>query len=90
MDDEEEEKRREEEDKEEEKKREEEDEEEEKRREEDDEKVCTPRTEEGPLLVPVIKSRVIGKRDICYMENTREAIFRSEQHGKYKWAKRKL
>jgi len=54
-----------------EKRREEDDDEEEKKREDDDEKVWTPRTE---LLVPVVKSRVIEKRDICYIENTREYI----------------
>jgi len=53
-----------------EKRRKEDDEEEEKRREDDDEKVCTPRTEEGPLLG--VKSRAIEMRDIFSMENTRE------------------
>ena len=48
------------------------DEEVEKKREEDDDKVCILGTKEGPLLG--INSRVIGKRGICYMENTREDI----------------
>ena len=75
-----------------EKRREEDDEEKEKKREDDDEKVCTPRTEEGPLLVPVVKSRVIGKRDICYKKNTRGHInsIRTTRKIYTNWAKRKL
>ena len=66
------------------------DEEEEKKREENDEKVCTLGTKDGPLLG--VNSRGIGKRDICYMENTREDIhsIRTTPEIYANWAKRKL